>query len=58
MHNEYDALNVYPMIQNRNAYPRGYNSFGDDSSMFIKYDGNLCETTIVDNTDLISNNIP
>ena len=45
------------MILNIHNYPRGENILGDDSSMFLTDDWNLCDTIIDDNTDLRGNNI-
>ena len=57
VHYEYYTLNLYNMIRNIHNYPRGENNLGDDSSMFLTYDWNLCDTIIADNIELISNNI-
>ena len=51
------TLNLSTMIRNIHNYPRGENSLGDDSSMFLTDDWNLCDTIIADNTDLRGNNI-
>ena len=45
------------MVQNSKAYPREENNLGDDSIMSLPYEGNLCDTIIVGNTDLSSNSI-
>ena len=58
MHNEDDKINFYPMRQNGRVYPREENNMGDNSSIFLPYEWNLCDTIIVENTDLRSNNIP
>ena len=46
------------MINNRNAYLREYNNWGDDSSMFLLYYVHLCDAVIDENIGLSSNNIP
>ena len=46
------------MIQNDKAYPREENNLGNDSGMILLDDGNFCDTTIAENIDLSSNNIP
>ena len=57
MHNEEYTLDLYPMRQNRNAYPIEWNTCGYDFSMFIPDDGPLCDTVNYDNIDLIRNSI-
>ena len=57
MHMEDDILNSYPIRKNRNYCPRKENNCGDDSTMFLIDNYNLCDTIIADNTDLSSNNI-
>ena len=58
MHDEYDTLNFSPMRQNYKAYLSKENNLGVDSSMFLPYDSNFCDTIFAENTDHISNNIP
>ena len=58
MHVEDETINLHPIIQNRNAYPREENSCGYYSSMVILDDHNLHNNVILDNTDIRSNNIP
>ena len=53
-----DKLNLSPIRQNRNDYPREYNNCGDDSSRFIPDNGHLCDNIIPDNKYLISSKIP
>ena len=57
MNVEDDMINLPPIRQNRNAYPRGENNFGDDSSMVILDERNLCDTVIAENEYLVSNDI-
>ena len=54
---EDDILNLYPIIQNRNDYPREYNNYGDYYRMVLLCDGNLRDTVIPDNTYLSRNSI-
>ena len=55
VHVEYDILNVYPIINNRNSYPRKENNFGNDSIIFILYDEHFGDTIIYGNTDISGN---
>ena len=57
IHVENDILNLSPIRQNRNAFPREGNSCGYDSSMIIIYDEKLCDTIIYGNRDLSGNKI-
>ena len=52
------TLNLSPIRQNINAYPREDNFCSDDYSQFLQDDGHLHETAIPDNKDLGSNSIP
>ena len=55
---EYQILNVSPIRQNINNYPRKEKNCGDDSNMVILDNGSLCDTTISGNIDSVSNTIP
>ena len=57
MHVEDDILNISPIINNRNAYPRGDKNGGDDSSMILLDDIHVDEAVTPKNTPPISNNI-
>ena len=54
---EDNTLYFFPNRQNRDSYPREYKNCGDYYSMVIPDYGQLCDTVILDNTDIISNNI-
>ena len=58
VHDEDGTLNFPPMRQNGKGYPREENNLGDDSSMCPPDDGDLRDTIIAENTNLINNNIP
>ena len=55
MHIEDNILNVSPTRNNRNAYPRKENNFGDYSSMVLLYDEHLDDAIIDGNIYLIKN---
>ena len=57
MNVEYDILNLSPIIQNINAYPKEDNNCSDELSMVLLYGGKLCDTIVYENTDLIRNNV-
>ena len=54
---EYYTLNFFTLLNNINTYPREYNKFVDYYSMVLPYYGQLCDTVIPDNVDLIRNHI-
>ena len=54
----YYIINFSPIWHNINAYTIKYNNHGDKSTMDILDDGNLCDTIISDNIELIINKIP
>ena len=58
MHIDNDLLNLPPIRNKRNFYPRKEKNCGDDFSTIIIDDDNLCDTIISRNTDLRRNNIP
>ena len=58
IHDEDYTLNFYPMRQNGKVYTREENNLGDNSSIFLPYEWNFCDTIIAENTYLRSNNIP
>ena len=58
INSEDDTLNFSPMRQNINDYPREDNNCGDESIIVLQYDGHLCDTIIVDNTDIMINKFP
>ena len=58
IHYEDDKLKFSSMRQNGKGYTKEKNNLGGDFSIFLLDDGNFCDTTIADNTELISNNIP
>ena len=58
MHDEDDTLNFYPMRRNGKVYPSEENNLGDNSSIFLPDEVNLCDTIIAENTDLRIDNIP
>ena len=58
VHDEDDTLYLSPMRHNDKAYTREENNLGDDSSMFLQDDVNLCDTIIAENIDLSRNEIP
>ena len=58
IHDDDDTLHLFPRIQNSNAYTKEENNCGDDSIMFLPYDGHMGDTVISENTDLSSNKIP
>ena len=55
MHAEDNVLNLYPIRQKINAYPRKENNFGDDSSVFLLDDEHLGDTIIAGNIYLSGN---
>ena len=50
MHVEYDTLICFPIIKNRNSYPKEENNCVDESVMVLLYDEHLCENIIAWNT--------
>ena len=57
IHSGYGILNLSPIVHNINAYPRKDNSFGEDSSMILLYNGQSGDTIIAKNTYLSINNV-
>ena len=57
MHVEDDIINLSPIRQKINPYPRKENNCGDDSSMVLLYDGHLSDTIISGDTYLSGNGI-
>ena len=57
IHVEGNILNLSPIIQNRNAYPRKENNCGDDYSMVLLDDEHLSDTITTGNIDLNGNGI-
>ena len=55
VHAEEDSLHLSPTRKNINDHPGEENSCGDDSIIFLPYDGHLCHTVIADNIDFSSN---
>ena len=57
MYVEDDNLNLSPVRQNSNGYPKKDSSCGDDYSTFNPDDGHWWDTVIPDNTYVSSNDI-
>ena len=57
IHVEDDIINLSPIKQNINNYLRKKNNCGEESSMALLDDNQLCDTIIVGNTDMSGNNI-
>ena len=55
MHVEDDKINLSPIRQKINPYPRKEDNCGDDSSIVLLYDEHLFETIIAGNIYIIIN---